>query len=67
VDAADYVVWRKNPGAFGGDPGGYNTWRMNFDVPDGAGSGLGASAVPEPTALVFAFSCLVMCAVACRR
>ncbi len=52
VDAADYVVWRKNPAAHGGDPAGYNTWRMNFDRT--AGSGLGAGgAVPEPAAFVF--------------
>jgi hypothetical protein len=25
VDAADYVAWRKAPGMFGGEPGGYNT------------------------------------------
>ena len=30
VDAADYVVWRKSPSTFGGDPNGYNTWRTNF-------------------------------------
>jgi hypothetical protein len=54
VDAADYVVWRKNPGAFGGDPGGYNTWRTNFGSTPGSGSSLGAgsSAVPEPGSAV---------------
>jgi hypothetical protein len=30
VDAADYVRWRNDPGSFGGDPAGYNTWRGNF-------------------------------------
>jgi hypothetical protein len=30
VGAADYVVWRKDPASFGGDPGGYDTWRSNF-------------------------------------
>jgi hypothetical protein len=30
VDAADYPAWRKLPGNYGGDPGGYNTWRENF-------------------------------------
>jgi autotransporter-associated beta strand protein len=29
VDAADYVTWRTNPGAFGGGLG-YTTWRSNF-------------------------------------
>lgn len=60
VDAADYVVWRKNPGAFGGDPAGYNTWRMNFGAPDGAASVLGASAVPEPTAAILAVLAIAM-------
>jgi autotransporter-associated beta strand protein len=52
VDAADYVMWRKNPAGFGGNPAGYNTWRANFGKPPGAGSGLGGSAVPEPTTLL---------------
>jgi hypothetical protein len=30
VDAPDYVVWRKNPDASGGNPDGYNTWHANF-------------------------------------
>jgi hypothetical protein len=46
VDAADYVVWRKNPGDFGG-PGGYDTWRENFGETS-AGSG---GAVPEPATI----------------
>lgn len=49
VDAADYVLWRKSPGAFGGDPGGYNAWRTNFgDALAGSG---GASGVPEPSSI----------------
>src|SRR3954464_1357749 len=37
VDAADYVLWRKTPGSFGG-AGGYTTWRANFgNVGGGAG------------------------------
>jgi hypothetical protein len=51
VDAADYVVWRKDPSAHGGDPAGYNTWRMNFGTPTGGGS-LAGAAVPEPSGLV---------------
>jgi hypothetical protein len=47
VDSADYVVWRKNPGGFGGDPAGYNTWRTNFGRTSGSGSAASA-AVPEP-------------------
>jgi hypothetical protein len=53
VDAADYVVWRKDPSAHGGDPDGYNTWRTNFGQPSGAGAALEAGAsVPEPSGLV---------------
>ncbi|MEX2310019.1 MAG: lamin tail domain-containing protein [Pirellulales bacterium] len=48
VDAADYVVWRKNPGAFGGAQG-YTDWAANFGAMSGAGGG--ASAVPEPSSV----------------
>jgi len=58
VDAADYVQWRKNPGAFGGDPAGYNTWRNNFGLP-GAGSGLGGAAVPEPATLLLSLVMMI--------
>jgi hypothetical protein len=53
VDAADYVAWRDNPGAFGGNPAGYNTWRANFGKSAGAASGLGGGAqvAPEPGTL----------------
>ena len=45
VDAADYVVWRRDDGS----PTGYNTWRENFgNSSPGGGSLGGASAVPEP-------------------
>jgi hypothetical protein len=50
VDAADYVVWRKNPDVFGGNPGGYHTWRANFGNPPGSGSSL--ATVPEPASFV---------------
>jgi hypothetical protein len=46
VDAADYVLWRKNPAAF--LPADYNTWRSNFGAGSGTGSGVEAGAVPEP-------------------
>jgi len=47
VDAADYVVWRKNDQS----QAGYNTWRTNFGRTSGSGAGLGSSAaVPEPSA-----------------
>ena len=48
VDAADYVLWRKNPAAFGGQQG-YNVWRANFGQ---TAPGGGAAAVPEPTSIV---------------
>jgi hypothetical protein len=43
VDAADYIMWRKNDGT----PAGYNAWRVNFGKTAGAGS-LSAATVPEP-------------------
>jgi hypothetical protein len=52
VDAADYVLWRKNPSSF--LPATYDTWRANFGIPPGSGTGLGgASVVPEPAVLGF--------------
>jgi hypothetical protein len=56
VDAADYVVWRKSPGNFGGDPSGYNTWRANFGQTSGSGTALPSpeplsTGVPEPASL----------------
>ncbi len=56
VDAADYVLWRENPSAYGGSPAGYNTWRTN--IGQTAGSGTGSSlgftdtSVPEPAGIV---------------
>jgi hypothetical protein len=46
VNAADYVAWRENPAAFGGDPAGFNAWKTNF----GESLGSGGNAVPEPAA-----------------
>jgi hypothetical protein len=57
VDAADYVLWRKGgpllnevdtPGTV--DAADYTEWRARFGNPS-AGSGLGGSTVPEPSAL----------------
>jgi len=52
VDAADYVVWRKNDGS----PGGYNTWRANFGMTFGSGSTTSilqsSTGVPEPSTFV---------------
>jgi hypothetical protein len=70
VDAADYVLWRDNPSAFGGDHAGYDTWRANFGRPPGAGSALhvgGAqAAVPEPASLLLAMSAAIAL-FSCRR
>ena len=47
VDAADYVVWRKNDGT----PAAYNTWRANFGRTAVGGTTLGSpsnAGVPEP-------------------
>ncbi|HVT26909.1 MAG TPA: autotransporter-associated beta strand repeat-containing protein [Lacipirellulaceae bacterium] len=53
VDAADYVLWRKDPAAHGGTPDGYNTWRTHFGESNlGSGSSLGSAAVPEPATLI---------------
>ncbi len=61
VDAADYVIWRNSVGTttvLPNDPVGgmigdaqYNNWRSHFNQTPGAGSGLGATAVPEPASL----------------
>src|SRR4029079_10020472 len=49
VDAGDYVLWRKNPAAYGGKPAGYKTGRANFAKPPGSGNQLTESTtVPEP-------------------
>jgi autotransporter-associated beta strand protein len=67
VDAADYVVWRKNPGGF--PPNAYDLWRANFGNPPGSGSAFGGnSAVPEPAAgLLLVVAGLVALAARCRR
>ncbi len=55
VDAADYVVWRKELGTTF-TQNDYNVWRANFgQTAPGAGSGAGSianAAVPEPATLV---------------
>ena len=64
VDAADYVVWRKNPGGIY-TPADYTTWRTNFgqSLSFGAGSGAAlpsadplSAAVPEPASLALCVS-----------
>jgi hypothetical protein len=58
VDAADYIVWRKNNGT----PDGYNMWRTSFSTASGSGptsTDVIDSAVPEPSS----FALLVMVAI----
>lgn len=53
VDAADYVIWRKN----NGPALDYQTWVMNFGATtagSGNGSGSGSAAVPEPATVALA-------------
>jgi hypothetical protein len=65
VDAADYVVWRKNN--IDGQQG-YNDWRANFGRTAGSGSALdGAAAVPEPASVALVLLALVGVCGACRR
>jgi hypothetical protein len=45
VDAADYVVWRKNAGP----AMQYDAWRANFGMISGHGASARGSPVPEPT------------------
>ncbi len=64
VDAADYVLWRKNDGS----QAGYDTWRDNFGQP--AAGGAGSSTVPEPAtwlSLAIAGLASVMRRSRCRR
>jgi hypothetical protein len=67
VDAADYVAWRDNPGAFGGNPAGYNTWRANFGRTAGSGAAVAAASVPEPAAGTLVFVAISCAWSTCRR
>jgi T5SS/PEP-CTERM-associated repeat protein len=58
VDAADYVVWRENPGGIY-TPNDYTTWRASFGNPPGSGAGLGGQSVPEPSAILVALTIFV--------
>ena len=64
VDAADYVVWRKNDGT----QSGYDNWRANFGLTAGSGSGASANAaVPEPSTLIVLVVALIGCFIANAR
>jgi hypothetical protein len=66
VDAADYVIWRKNTGnnALPNDDGlttqaaRFDLWRSNFGEMAGGGSGAGGGAVPEPGSIALFTSIL---------
>jgi len=48
VDAADYLVWRKNNGS----PTDYNLWRAHYGQSiTGSGSSIESASVPEPSSL----------------
>jgi hypothetical protein len=76
VDAADYIIWRKNVGSstvlpndpYGGIIGAtqYNTWVANFGEIAGGPGGGSLGIVPEPTGLGLLFIG-GMLALACRR
>ncbi len=64
VNGGDYVVWRKSPTAYGGNPG-YDLWRASYGQ-SGAGAGTTvdslSSVVPEPsTLLLLAFAAASVC------
>jgi autotransporter-associated beta strand protein len=78
VDAADYVVWRKNNGTnvtlqnevAGTTPGSvtvedYDAWRARFGNTSGSGSS--NAAVPEPTSVVLVFAALIGLTLTSRR
>ena len=67
VDAADYVIWRKNDGT----QQGYNNWRSNFGRAAGSGTALPSAqslsdAVPEPATLMM-FVVAIMSIFTCQR
>ena len=78
VDMADYVLWRdsagqstlNNRGAGITGPVGqadYDFWRSRFGATSGSGSGLGGSAVPEPTAMVLGLIAMAAMSVTSSR
>jgi hypothetical protein len=65
VDAADYVMWRRDPASFGG-PAGYTTWRENFGATGGAG-GRAFAVVPEPSSIALAVFTVITSIATSRR
>ena len=63
VDAADYVVWRKNDGS----QAGYDLWCANFGRTAGGGAGASggiSTSVPEPASILLA--CMAAMCAFCR-
>jgi hypothetical protein len=74
VDMADYVLWRnggplQNESASPGvtDSADYDFWRSHFGATSGSGSGLGGSAVPEPTAMMLGLIAMAAMSVTSSR
>jgi hypothetical protein len=65
VDAADYVVWRKNDGGQF-DEADYLDWRTNFDRSSAAG-GSSLSAVPEPAIYMAVLTFMALVVVSRKR
>jgi hypothetical protein len=62
VDAADYVMWRKNNMS----AGDYTLWTNTFgETVPGGGGGANTGGVPEPTAALLAL--VGACLIGCRR
>jgi len=55
VDAADYVLWRKNPGVNYTEDD-YITWRTTFGQTADSGAGAIRAAVPEPPCIAILFA-----------
>jgi hypothetical protein len=82
VDAADYVLWRKNNNTAvtlpndstpGTDPSDYAVWRAHFGQTAGSGSGSGATGsasasagVPEPATAMILIVGMLVLAAAIR-
>jgi len=56
VNAADYVVWRKN-----GLRLGFESWRANFGAPGSASLNAASENVPEPSAIALAVWAILTC------
>ena len=64
VDAADYVVWRKE--GIGGQDG-YNLWRENFGATAGDGAGIRVASIPEPASILLLLGGVTGAWLAARR